>query len=64
MRYVLALRSHLATLQLPAGQRLDARLQMWFSATEKYPRQLHEVERDDYLRMKRNEFRRLAEAAP
>lgn len=63
MRYLIALRTHLAIQHAPASQRLDARLQAWFAATEKYPRQLHEVERDDYLRMKRNEFRRLAEAA-
>jgi hypothetical protein len=61
MRYLLALRSHVTTLNLPAPQRLDARLQSWFAATERYPRQLHEVELDAYLKMKRNEYRRLVE---
>ena len=59
VRYFLAIRSYLASAELPAQQRLDARLQSWFDATERYPRQLHEVEREDYLRMKRNEYGRL-----
>ena len=28
----------------------------WFAATERYPRQLHEMDRDDYLTMKRQEY--------
>jgi hypothetical protein len=60
VRYVFAIRSHLATAQLPAARRLDARLESWFDATQRHPRQLHEVDREDYVRMKRNEFGRLA----
>lgn len=62
MRYYLAIRSYLDSLALPASQQLDKRLRAWFDATEKYPRQLHEVDRDSYLRMKRNEVQR--QAAP
>ena len=32
---------------------------MWFDSTERYARQLHEVDRDDYLAMKRNEYKRM-----
>jgi hypothetical protein len=58
MRYYLALDAYLDSLAAPPGQQLEQRLQAWFAATEKYPRQLHEVERDAYLRMKREEVRR------
>lgn len=59
MRYFLAIRSHLGAAALPPAERLEARLQSWFDATDRYPRQLHEVEREEYLAMKRSEYRRL-----
>jgi hypothetical protein len=58
MRYYLAIDAYLDSLSAPAGQQVDQRLHAWFDATEKYPRQLREVERDAYLRMKREELRR------
>jgi hypothetical protein len=58
MRYYLAIDAYLGSLAAPPGQQLDRRLQAWFDATEKYPRQLHEVERSAYLRMKRGEVER------
>ena len=58
MRYYLAIDAYLDSLAAPSGQQLEKRLQAWFDATEKYPRQLHEVERDAYLRMKRDEVQR------
>ena len=35
-----------------------ATLRDWFAATERYPRQLHELEQDEYLVMKRKEYQR------
>jgi hypothetical protein len=58
MRYYLAIDAYLDSLNVPAPQQLESRLQAWFDATEKYPRQLHEVERDAYLQMKRAEVQR------
>ncbi|MFC0400316.1 hypothetical protein [Paraburkholderia rhizosphaerae] len=58
MRYYLAIDAYLASLSAPAGQQLDARLNHWFDATEQYPRQLHEVEKDDYIQMKHHEYER------
>ena len=58
MRYYLAIDAYLDSLARPAAQQLENRLQQWFDATEKYPRQLHEVDRDAYLRMKRSEVDR------
>jgi hypothetical protein len=53
MRYYLAIDSFLASQGEPPAAQLEQRLQAWFSAVERYPRQLHEVERSDYLAMKR-----------
>jgi hypothetical protein len=58
MRYYLAIDAYLDSLSAPPAQQLEKRLQGWFDATEKYPRQLREVDREAYLRMKRDEVRR------
>jgi hypothetical protein len=57
MRYYLAMDSFLATLEETPATRLDQRLQHWFSAVEQYP-QLHELDRELYLAMKHDEYRR------
>ena len=55
MRYYLAIDSFLgATTTAPAMQ-LEIRLQNWFTAAEHFPRQLHEMNRETYLEMKRAE---------
>lgn len=56
MRYHLAID---AFLDAPKPDQLDRRLAAWFDGTERYARQLHEVERVDYLAMKRSEYKRL-----
>ena len=56
MRYYLAIDSY---LDAPGAAQLEQRLAAWFDATEQYARQLHEVDRNDYLTMKRHEFQRL-----
>jgi hypothetical protein len=58
MRYYLAIDAYLGSLSTPPAAQLDKRLQEWFSATELYPRQLHEVDRADYLDMKQREYAR------
>jgi hypothetical protein len=63
MRYYLAIDAYLDSLAAPAGQRLEKRLQAWFDATERFPRQLRELGRDAYLRMKRDEVQRQQAAA-
>jgi hypothetical protein len=58
MRYYLAIDSFLAAgSELPQAQ-LEKRLQSWFSAVERYPRQLHELDRGEYMAMKRDEYLR------
>ncbi|MES2787506.1 MAG: hypothetical protein V4684_18720 [Pseudomonadota bacterium] len=58
MRYYLAIDSHLAALSAPPAQRLDRKIQGWFNSTERYARQLHEMDRDTYVAMKRGEHER------
>ncbi|MCM2252754.1 MAG: hypothetical protein NDJ19_10385 [Ramlibacter sp.] len=58
MRYYLAIDAHLASLSAPPGQRLEKRIGAWFDASERYPRQLREMDRASYFAMKRQESRR------
>lgn len=58
MRYYLAVEAYLGALAVPAAQRQEKRLNDWHTGVERYPRQLRELEREDYLRMKRGELRR------
>jgi hypothetical protein len=58
MRYYLAIDSYLDSLRAPAGQQVERRIQGWFNATERYPRQLREMDRPTYVAMKRNEVER------
>lgn len=55
MRYYLAIDSFLASQSESQSAQLEKRLQTWFTAVERYPRQLHEVDRPAYLEMKRAE---------
>nr|CCA81795.1 putative signal peptide protein [blood disease bacterium R229] len=58
MRYYLAIDAYLKGLSAAPDKRLQQRLVTWFDATEQYARQLHEVDRQDYLQMKRHEYER------
>lgn len=52
MRYYLAIDAYLAS------QQQEKRFAQWYDSTNQYSRQLKEVEREDYLAMKRKEFQR------
>lgn len=58
MRYYLAMEALMVSLQEPAPVQVGKRLEYWFSATEQYPEQLHEIDRASYLSMKRAELQR------
>jgi hypothetical protein len=58
MRYYLAIDAYLSALSLPPGEQLEKRLQEWFTSTEIYSRQLHELDRATYVDMKRHEYER------
>ena len=58
MRYFLAIDAYLDSLRRPPAEQLEHRLRAWFAETERYATQLHEIERDEYLAMKRREVAR------
>jgi hypothetical protein len=58
MRYYLAVDAYLVAGAAALQDQLERRLEGWYAATERYPRQLHEVERNVYLDMKRREYQR------
>lgn len=58
MRYYLAIDAYVDSLKAPPTQQLERRLQAWYAATDRYPRQLREMERPTYVAMKRQEVER------
>lgn len=60
MRHFLAIEAWLNAARMPAAQQLDARLENWFDATERYPRQLHEMDKAAYMAAKRRDYRNSA----
>jgi hypothetical protein len=63
MRYYLAIDAYLDSLAAPEAQRVDRRINTWFSSVERYPKQLHEMDRATYVQMKRQEYDRQQTAA-
>jgi hypothetical protein len=59
MRYFLAVDAYLA-----APEAFDKRLSLWHAATEKYPRQLHDLSEADYLTLKRTDRERQGRVQP
>ena len=55
MRYYLGIDALLESMSLAPAARFERRMNTWFTATERYRPQLHEMERDTYLAMKRAE---------
>lgn len=64
MRYYLAIEAYLGALSVPAARQLDQRLNDWHTSVERYPLQLHELEREEYLTMKHKEIQRQTMLAP
>lgn len=57
VRYYLAIQAYLETAGAPAAQRFER----WFDLTGRYPAQLHELEKPEYLQYKRQELRQQLE---
>ena len=58
MRYYLAIDAYLAALKESPENQQEARFNYWFDSTEQFATQLHEVEKTEYLTMKRAETAR------
>jgi hypothetical protein len=56
MRYYFALVAYLAACNLPPHDQLEVRLRDWFAFTERHSLQLHELEQNEYLEMKRRQY--------
>jgi hypothetical protein len=55
IRFYFAIQSYLETLDQTAAKRFDARINKWFALTQRFPRQLHELDKKDYLENKQRE---------
>ena len=62
MRYFLAIDSYMDSMAEPKDAQFEKRLHSWFSATEQYARQLHEMSWDQYVEMKFAEHARMLKA--
>ena len=58
MRYYLAIDAYLAALSAPAADQPEKRIRGWIAMVERYPKQLREMEPEEYLVMKRKELAR------
>jgi hypothetical protein len=63
MRYSLAIEAYLGAYTAPPREQLEKRLRDWFAATERHALQLHEIDRNEYLEMKRREVVRQQQMA-
>jgi len=56
MRYYLAIDSFLGATRTAPAARFEKSLQNWYTAADRYPRQLRDMERQEYVEMKRAEY--------
>ena len=63
MRYYLAIESYVNAFTLPAAEQQEKRLEAWHTGVERYPVQLHELERAEYMDMKHKEIARQVASA-
>jgi hypothetical protein len=59
MRYLLAIESYLRAQSTAEAERPAKMVDDWFASVERYPRQLHELSRDEYVPMKLAEYERM-----
>jgi hypothetical protein len=56
VRYYFAFLAYLDTLKFPKKDRFEQRIQLWYSLTDRYKKQLFEVPREDYISCKKLEL--------
>jgi hypothetical protein len=65
VRSYFAIQTFMDALTIPGNQRFEKRLNLWYDLTTRFPRQLYEIDKGEYLANKRREHinqRRLQEA--
>jgi hypothetical protein len=55
MRYYLAIDTFIGALSVAPPARFEKRIRDWYTAVAGYPRQLHDLDLEEYLEMKRRE---------
>jgi hypothetical protein len=55
VRYYFGIQTYLDALTLPINQRFEQQISRWYDMTERYPRQLNELGKSEYLANKRRE---------
>jgi hypothetical protein len=55
VRYYLAIQAYMDTLAVPRKQRFEQRISRWYDLTARFPRQLYEMDKGEYLAEKRRE---------
>jgi hypothetical protein len=55
VRYYLALRTYMDTFKSPGDQRFEKQINRWYNLTASFPRQLYEMDKEEYLATKRRE---------
>ena len=55
VRYYLAIQTFMDTLNIPWNQRFEKRISRWYDLTARFPRQLYELDKSEYLTNKRRE---------
>ena len=64
MRYYLAIEAYLAARPLPPERRTARMIEVYFDSLERFPQQLHEMDRGEYMAQKQKEFQRMRSASP
>ncbi|MBI5847320.1 MAG: hypothetical protein HZB31_05115 [Nitrospirae bacterium] len=57
VRYYCAIVSYLDSLKFPSDQQFEKRVSRWYDLTDRHKRQLHELEKEQYLNNKRRELK-------
>ena len=55
VRYYLAIQTYMDTLNIPVDRRFEKQISRWYDLTERFPRQLYEMDKSEYLAYKRLE---------
>ena len=55
IRYYFVIQTYMDTFILPMNLRFEKQISRWYDLTERYPRQLHELDKGEYLANKRRE---------
>ena len=55
VRYYLAIQAYMDTINIPPDQRFEKRNSRWYDLTARFPRQLYELDKGEYIANKRRE---------